>query len=694
MTATGAVLGTPDFMSPEQARGTTCDERSDIFSVGAVLYLMLSGRTPFKGPDYPAVLHKVVWEDPPPLLPEEAPPALARIVVKALAKEPEQRYQDFRALSGDLSRWRRRYAVETRAFAAEVARRLDQLPELVASERECASALGMAPGYDLDRWRGEIAAGHPPLESGGVEALKTGLWTRETVDQVGGRVKAIVAAAEPRIASLRSAAATMAAAAAHLDNGDAHAALAGLEQVQQSVPDAEVQPLMERARALIAAEQARAARLRILLEDAAAARTGGQLDRALALVSEALRLDPHNAEARQALTLIQQDRATADADRSRRCERSLERARRAIRLDQFDEAERQLGLARETGVAAAQVEAAYASLAEARSAREAVDAEMKEITGQLALARGEFQDGRRAAARQRLTDLTVQYPSNAAAQVALARLRTEDERLTAAEQTLARAEELALQAAQELASDNPDAAVQLAEQALSLAPSHAQALKTSALAHARVRERSEHAGRAERSKRHIDAARDFLERGKFDRAIKEARRAAELDPHSGEASAVVGEAVRRQTDAASAEVRGKEAVDRANELRELMASAGKALRSGDFVRARALAEQAVAADPDSPEPRALITAIATAAALEARKLDDDTVELAPAHADTDDTVALPRYPAGLRHRARFMRAWILVVWAGAVVWFRMRLDRSGKSAKSDTPADHEGRKES
>ena len=111
MTATGAVLGTPDFMSPEQAKGTTCDERSDIFSVGAVLYLMLSGRTPFKVPDYPAVLHKVVWEDPPPLLPEEAPPALARIVVKALAKEPEQRYQDFSALSGELSRWRRRYAV-------------------------------------------------------------------------------------------------------------------------------------------------------------------------------------------------------------------------------------------------------------------------------------------------------------------------------------------------------------------------------------------------------------------------------------------------------------------------------------------------------------------------------------------------------------------------------------------------------
>ena len=64
MTASGFIVGTPDFMSPEQARGAEIDQRSDIFSTGAVFYYMLSGRKPFAATDLPAVLHKVEAEDP------------------------------------------------------------------------------------------------------------------------------------------------------------------------------------------------------------------------------------------------------------------------------------------------------------------------------------------------------------------------------------------------------------------------------------------------------------------------------------------------------------------------------------------------------------------------------------------------------------------------------------------------------
>ena len=108
MTASGFIVGTPDYMSPEQARGVAVDERSDIFSVGAVLYLMLTGRKPFVAPDLPAVLHKVVSEDPPPIEANDAPPALARVVFKALSKDAAARFQKFPEFSSELARWRRR----------------------------------------------------------------------------------------------------------------------------------------------------------------------------------------------------------------------------------------------------------------------------------------------------------------------------------------------------------------------------------------------------------------------------------------------------------------------------------------------------------------------------------------------------------------------------------------------------------
>ena len=86
----GVVVGTVAYMSPEQAQGQTVDERSDVFSFGAVLYEMLSGRLAFRGDSPLATMAAVVAAEPPPL---EAPPALERIVRRCLAKQPEARFQ-------------------------------------------------------------------------------------------------------------------------------------------------------------------------------------------------------------------------------------------------------------------------------------------------------------------------------------------------------------------------------------------------------------------------------------------------------------------------------------------------------------------------------------------------------------------------------------------------------------------------
>jgi serine/threonine-protein kinase len=102
-TQQGVVLGTIDYMSPEQARGMTLDSRSDIFSFGVVLYELLAARRPFTGETDLHVIEAVLHETPAPLGPD-LPQPLRGIVEKALEKEPADRYQTMRDLVVDLRR--------------------------------------------------------------------------------------------------------------------------------------------------------------------------------------------------------------------------------------------------------------------------------------------------------------------------------------------------------------------------------------------------------------------------------------------------------------------------------------------------------------------------------------------------------------------------------------------------------------
>jgi eukaryotic-like serine/threonine-protein kinase len=112
MTAAGFIVGTPDYMSPEQARGADIDGRSDIFSLGGVFYFMLTGRKPFPASDLPTLFHQIQSEDPPPALGVDVPPELATLIMKALAKKREKRYQSCRELLADLAPLRRKYPLE------------------------------------------------------------------------------------------------------------------------------------------------------------------------------------------------------------------------------------------------------------------------------------------------------------------------------------------------------------------------------------------------------------------------------------------------------------------------------------------------------------------------------------------------------------------------------------------------------
>jgi serine/threonine protein kinase/Tol biopolymer transport system component len=100
----GTVLGTAGYLSPEQAQGRAVDHRSDIFSLGAVLYEMASGRRAFKGDSTIDSLHKVIHSEPEPIdtAAPDAPAELRWVLAKCLAKDPEERYQSTRDLVVDL----------------------------------------------------------------------------------------------------------------------------------------------------------------------------------------------------------------------------------------------------------------------------------------------------------------------------------------------------------------------------------------------------------------------------------------------------------------------------------------------------------------------------------------------------------------------------------------------------------------
>ncbi|MFQ5653028.1 MAG: protein kinase, partial [bacterium] len=104
MTVEGSTLGTAAYMSPEQARGEALDRRSDIWSLGVVLYEMLSGQLPFKGDYEQAVIYSILNEEPEPLtaLRTGVPMKLEEIVNKLLAKDPRDRYQNIMELPVDL----------------------------------------------------------------------------------------------------------------------------------------------------------------------------------------------------------------------------------------------------------------------------------------------------------------------------------------------------------------------------------------------------------------------------------------------------------------------------------------------------------------------------------------------------------------------------------------------------------------
>ena len=141
MTAAGTMLGTPDYMSPEQAQGRPVSATSDIFSAGAVFYFMLAGSKPFKGANLRAVMRQLISEQPDGL-PPTVPPELAAIVLTAMIKDPASRPGRIEDVLSSLLRFRRQYAATTRRLVTEARALRASVLDLVNDVVQASTPLG------------------------------------------------------------------------------------------------------------------------------------------------------------------------------------------------------------------------------------------------------------------------------------------------------------------------------------------------------------------------------------------------------------------------------------------------------------------------------------------------------------------------------------------------------------------------
>ncbi len=145
MTETGSIVGTAQYLSPEQARGGEIDQRSDLYSLGVVLYELLTGKTPFDGetPVEIAMKHLSNTPEPPSKLRPDIPPELDMVVLRALAKNPDDRYQSADEMEADLERVARGAGVS--AATVDSATQVLRRPPAAATADAATSATMIAP---------------------------------------------------------------------------------------------------------------------------------------------------------------------------------------------------------------------------------------------------------------------------------------------------------------------------------------------------------------------------------------------------------------------------------------------------------------------------------------------------------------------------------------------------------------------
>ncbi|HTL45400.1 MAG TPA: protein kinase [Vicinamibacterales bacterium] len=337
LTQSGALLGTPHYMSPEQIEGRPVDHRSDIFSVGLVLHELLTYKKAFSGEGMHVVLHKITHERPQPLreVDPTLDPALERIVDKATERDPDRRYQSLEMMAADTTAFLKALAGRPDADATVIIRR-DHLSEPSSRKPESSSG-GKTPSVTprVPNFEGIARRREAQIQLHLDEAMRH--FTEGQFDQAIEQCElaAVLNPEEPRVFDLLSRAhgalddqqiaAWLAEARARLAEGaftsaealvqqslERRPALPEAQALRREIADArqEQQQIRERQRAVAHA-----------VERAQAHMAAGALDAVVRAANEALAFEPDHAAAQ---SLKQQALETLDAQR-----RELEHEQRA-----------------------------------------------------------------------------------------------------------------------------------------------------------------------------------------------------------------------------------------------------------------------------------------------------------------------------------------------------------------------------
>ncbi|MEP7306585.1 MAG: protein kinase [Acidobacteriota bacterium] len=620
MTLPGAILGTLNYMSPEQVAGTAVDGRADIFAVGAVLYELLSHQQAFPGRAHDEVLQRILHGAPRPIT-EYCPdldPRLVRLIDRALEKDPDRRFQEIVSLQRELAdirlgppRAERRVAAPPRAVSNDAQAAVMTPPPAPARGSQTPNPADRDPFESpAKRLEEYLAAADQALDVGDYDAAIE--WCTQVLVLDASDARALSTIGRIHAARDEHQIQThIAEARAQLSRGAMELAQQSLDAAHRLSPG---HPEIARARDEVLAEQARilASTVRTAIERALREYEGGDLTAALSDLHQALALDPQNAEAKALEVSV--ETAIARAREEARLRDAVNDARRRFLKGEHLAALQSLEALQPASSAVVagtleELRLAYREIEEQRRVEKARIEQRRRIEGlldeaQAALAANRLDDAWQLLARVREIDPTVAELPDLTERVrraeAVERLKADLDR------ALGDFEERMVQ------GDLPGAGDRLAA-ATSLAPadSRVAAARTrlqQAAAALAAKEAAE--ARRRQGEQKLDDAAARLEAGDLAGAADLLKLAAELTPthpRAAELSERLQTAVNRQAAAEAAERLRQQVAALIHGASGRLQSAAD--RTSDLALALREVNQALTLDPENAEAASLKTAI-------------------------------------------------------------------------------------